>query len=151
MCVCGDADQVHSLTVSTTQSRQRRPLLSWTFKPNGGIHAQLKRIDRSSGCRMDFCGKCDACVAARGWWGGFDPDKVACGAVSMIFLHMRRAVTVRGRSILCAFRAVCGACPSSAEGRLFARIRRCATALAPLCARPRPFFPASSHRPNANK
>lgn len=72
--------------------------------------------------------------------GGFDPDKMACCAVSMIFLHMRRAVTVRRRSILCAFCAVCGACPSSAEGRLFARIRRCASALAPLSALPRPFF-----------
>lgn len=47
--MCGDADKVHSLTVSTTHSRQRRPVLSWTFKPNGGIHAQLKRIGFNSG------------------------------------------------------------------------------------------------------
>lgn len=79
--MCGDADKVHSLIVSTTHSLQRRPVLSWTCKPNGGNHAELN-IGRSSGRMVSVA----------------NLDKEIYIAVSL-FLHMQRLVTVRRRSI----------------------------------------------------
>lgn len=140
--MCGDADKVHSLIVSTTHSLQRRPGLSWTCKPNGGNHAELKRIGRSSGRMVSVANTLPARVLQPG-----QKSFRRYIAVSL-FLHMQRLVTVRRRSILCPCQCFWCMSVQRCEGRLSARIRRRTT---PCCALSPAPLPASSHRPIANK
>lgn len=105
--MCGDADKVHSLTVSATHARlQRRPVLSWTSKPNGGIHAQLRCIGR-------ICGRvisAENALPARALHSGQESFRPA--------LHFAAFFTCSGLSqvVDAAFyvhSSACGAYPSS--------------------------------------
>lgn len=86
--MCGDADKMHSVIVSTTRS-QRRPVLSWTCKPNERIHAQLQHIGRSSRWMV--------CVAntlpGQGLLSGQEGFRRYV-AVSLV-VHLQRIVTIR--------------------------------------------------------
>lgn len=107
--VCGEADEVRSQTVSTTHGRLHRPVLSWTCKPNGGIHAQLKRIGKSSGGMTSAAKHCPARVLRSGR-GGLP---ALWFALSLFSSHAAVCHSSWTQHFVCM--SVSGACPSSSS------------------------------------